>query len=378
MNIAYVCDEYPPQPVVGGIGVFTHTLAHALADAGHRVTVVGTGKQPGERDDRGVRVVTLAESTRRGVAWLIGRRRIYRWLKQAVRAGNIDIIETPEFHGLLPFTIRGCPVVVRLHLNSTTIARNAGQTVRPLHRWLEKRTLSAHANWIAVSRYILEETVGEYNVVPDRSTIIYNPVEKPTAEVGVPSELPEKYLIYVGTLSDRKGAYVLAEAARSFLLSDPELHVVYVGAIIEEGDLRSDQRIRRIVGKELAPRVHCLGFLDHATAIACMKRARVLAFPSRLESFGLVPVEAMSCGVPVVYSTLHAGPEVIDDGVTGLLADPHDPNDVAEKVQRLLNDTAFAAQLAENAREAVKDRFSLQRCVDETIAFYTVILREQK
>ena len=86
----------------------------------------------------------------------------------------------------------------------------------------------------------------------------------------------------------------------------------------------------------------------------------------------------MSCGVPVVYSTLHAGPEVIDDGVTGLLADPHDPNDVAEKVQRLLNDTAFAAQLAENAREAVKDRFSLQRCVDETIAFYTVILREQK
>ena len=82
-----------------------------------------------------------------------------------------------------------------------------------------------------------------------------------------------------------------------------------------------------------------------------MKKAELVAFPSKLESFGLVPVEAMACGTPVVYSNLHAGPEIVDDWITGLLADPYDPDDVAEKVTRILNDSQLSARLAVNAKK---------------------------
>ena len=199
-------------------------------------------------------------------------------------------------------------------------------------RRLEKRTLACHKNWIAVSKYILQTTLAEYNVKPARASIVYNPLPEPKKSAESPFRVPEDFVLTAGTVRDGKGAYVLAEAAVSFLAEHPGLHLVYIGDIVEENGLRSDERIRRILGKPLADRVHFTGPIDHDSVLACMKRAKVFAFPSKLEAFGLVPVEAMSCGVPVVYSKLHAGPEIIDDGITGLLADPYDPNDVAEKV----------------------------------------------
>ena len=236
-----------------------------------------------------------------------------------------------------------------------------------------------HRNWIAVSDWIGRETQKKFGLSSSSMSVVYNPVNSCEQQQGEAlAGLPKNFVLYAGTVSDRKGAFVLAEAGRLFLDKNSDLHLVYIGSLIIENGRRADETIRQILGKKLVNRVHFTGPVHHDVVIACMKRARVFAFPSKLEAFGLVPVEAMTCGVPVVYSTLHAGPEVIDDGVTGLLADPYSPADVAMNVMRLLDDASFAAQLSKNALKAVKERFSLQKSVDKTICFYKSVIFGKK
>jgi glycosyltransferase involved in cell wall biosynthesis len=378
MRIVYVCNEYPLHVQPGGIGIFTRTIAHGLVKGGHEVTVVGFGKRAGEWDDHGVKVVTLPESKTRGVAWFVNRRRLCEWLKAEARAGRTDIVEIPESHGLAPFSLPGQPTVVRLHLNTSTMARSAGRSPRRLLRSLERMTLSRHRNWIAVSGFVLEKTLGEYDIQPNRSQVIYNPVLELPTDAPVAISAPRDFVLYAGTVSDRKGAYVLATAARSFLADDPNLHLVYVGGLTVDNGRRADETIRGIIGQDLATRVQFTGPVAHEIVLAYMKAARVFAFPSKLEAFSLVPLEAMACGAPVVYSTQHSGPEAIEDGITGLLADPFSPEDVAEKVLRVLNDPALSNELVRNARNAVKSRYSLKRCIDDTLAFYEACISDRE
>lgn len=365
MRIVFLCNEYPPCASPGGIGVFTHTIAHGLVAAGHQVTVLGYGRNNVEWKDGGVRVVVLAQTMTRGVAWFVNRRRLYSWLKRHCLAKEIDIIETPEYQGMMPFKFPWCPVVVRLHTSFLAESR--------LQYILEHRTLKIHRNWIAVSDWIGRETEKKFNLRPTRLSVVYNSVTIPVVDGTSPLELPDHYVLYAGTVRESKGAVVLAEAARSFLAPNPDLHLVYVGGVTVENGRRADETIRQVLGDQFSERVHFTGPVEHELVLACMKKARVFAFPSKLEAFSLVPLEAMGCGVPVVYSTLHSGPEAIDDGVTGLLADPYSPSDVAKKVLLLLNDTGFAARLAKDGKQAVKERFSLNPCVDKTVAFYKTV-----
>ncbi|MGA2032737.1 MAG: glycosyltransferase family 4 protein [Thermoguttaceae bacterium] len=376
MKIVLICDEYPIQPVFGGIGVFTRALACGLAASGHAVTVVGVGHHAGEANDQGVRVVTLPKTSIRGIAWLVNRVRLLTWIRRRVRSGGIDIVEVPDHGGMLPFSVPRCPVVVRLHLSMTTVTRRARQRRSVLTRPLEKRTLSLHRNWIAVSNHVLKETVSEFGMQPDRCAVIYNPTCNDEKTTSPPAGLPGEYVLYAGTVNERKGAFVLAEAARSFLTAFPQLHLVYAGRMVTENGLPADDRIRQIVGPELACRTHCLGFLEHAKVLACMRQARVFALPSKLEACSLAPIEAMSCGTPLVYTTASEGPEVVQDGVTGLLADPNDSRDVALKVLCVLRDRNLAERLTHYAKRAVAERFSLSRVIDQTIIFYEMVRKE--
>jgi glycosyltransferase involved in cell wall biosynthesis len=324
--------------------------------------------------DGRIRVVTLAGSRLRSIGNLISRLRLRKWLSSRAAHGEIDIIEAPDYLGLVPFPIRGCPVVIRLHLTSTIICAHAEQAIPRGISAYEKRTLLENSNWIAVSNYILEETQKTFCVSPRRSAVIVNPVPPAPVAASQGPEVPSNYVLYAGQLSRRKGALVLAEAMRSLMGSRPDLHLVYAGAsVAREGPI--EQEIKQILGPALCERVHFLGHLDREKVLSCMRRARVFAFPSRLEAAGLVLLEAMSCGVPVVCTSYPPASLMVEDGATGLLVDPTSPSDIEEKIARLIDDSEFGKHLAAAAREQVAQRFSLESCLDATEGFYHECLR---
>jgi glycosyltransferase involved in cell wall biosynthesis len=373
LKITMVCNEYPPLPH-GGIGTFVHTVAHGLAGRGHDMTVVGFGREYAESKDHGVRVVQLEGSGLPYVGNLFSRIRLRRWLSKRAKAKEVDIVEAPEFCGYLPFGVDGCPVVIRLHQSNTAMRIAAGQRPSPGISYYERRTLCRNPNWIGVSRNIVDITKKTFTASPEREAVIYNPVARPPASLPDMPELPEKFILYAGAVTRIKGALVVAEAARELLAKHHDLHLVYVGGIrSDEQDIAG--RIAEIVGPGLMDRVLLLGHLGHDKVLACMRRARVFVFPSVLEALGLVVLEAMACGVPVVCTSQPPGPEIIEDGVTGLLAVPTSPSDFREKIALLLDDQGLASRIADNAKSAVFERFSLERCLDETERFYNSMIK---
>jgi glycosyltransferase involved in cell wall biosynthesis len=369
MKIVYVCNEYPPAQH-GGIGTFIHTIAHAFTEAGHTVTVVGWGEHATERDDAGVRVVTLGRGRIAKVSWLIDRIMLHRWLAGEVAAGRCDLIEIPEYEGPLPFPFTACPVVVRLHLSTTAIVRETGHRPRPGMYLTEYLTLRFHRRWIAVSDHALQLAIATFGLKPKETTTIYNPMALSHVGATVPAGLPDQFVLFTGSVSARKGAHNVAAAARIFLPRFPDLHLVYLGALLTESGIRADARIREIVGPELADRVHCYGRVDHATVTACMARARIFLFPSRLENNPMVVGEAMLSGVPVVTSTCGPFPEYLTENETGLMVPPDDPAALGAAVSRLLDAPEFARRMSIAAHRLVVERFSLAACKQASERFY--------
>jgi glycosyltransferase involved in cell wall biosynthesis len=308
---------------------------------------------------------------------LITRLRLREWLAARARDGALHLVEVPDYPGFLPFPVPGCATVVRLHQSSTVSHRLAGLKMSPGIRFYEKRTLAANPNWIGVSSHILGLTEEAFGLSPEKFAIIHNGIAPLPAAVE-PPDLPACFVLYAGQVSRRKGSLVLAEAAREFLPRHPDVHLVYAGGCLPEpGGPPIDRQIREILGS-LSSRVHFLGQLTREQTLACMRRALVFAFPALIDCFPLTVLEAMSAGVPVVFTSNPPGPEMIEDGVSGLLADPASPRDFAEKTGLVLENPGLAARVATQARKRVAERFSLEQCLKATEHFYQECLRQSR
>src|SRR5262249_39629939 len=152
--------------------------------------------------------------------------------------------------------------------------------------------------------------------------------------------------LFAGYVCGRKGAYAVAEAARLFLPPYPDLRLVYLGELADEGGVRADRQIREIAGPELSHRILCVGRVKRQTLLTTMRHAKVFVYPSRLETCGLVVGEAMLAGLPVVTSTGNPFPEYLTNEVTGLLVPPDSPAALGSAVRRLIDSPELAQRLS--------------------------------
>jgi glycosyltransferase involved in cell wall biosynthesis len=373
-RVVLICNEYPPSPHAG-IGTAVQTIARGLSHRGHSVTVVGLGGENKEHADGAIRVFTLKRDTRPLIGNLASRISLRNWLNDYIKKEGVDLVEVPDSSGLLPFGVKGCTTVVRLHLSYTAVNRVTGEKAGWAVSFFERQNLSRNCNWIAVSNHVRDLTQSAFGVTPRRCVTVYNPVLPPPTLLPDVPELPANYILYAGHVCRRKGADTLAEAAREALAENPDLHLVYVGGVFSEFGRPISEDILKIVGPNLAPRVHFFGRLDRQKVLTCMKRARVFAFPSQVEGFPMVILEALSCGVPVIYSKCPPGPEIIEDGVSGLLVDPLDAKSFGKAIGKVLNNPSLASALGETGHQRAGKLFGVEKCIDDTEQFYQTCLR---
>lgn len=149
--------------------------------------------------------------------------------------------------------------------------------------------------------------------------------------------------------------------------------------IVGDGLLRADlQREARARG--VADRVVFLGEMDNQDIIPYYHAADVFALASiaRSEAFGIVQLEAMACGKPVVNTRLASGvPFVSVDGVTGLTVPPADPEALSGAINLLLDDPGLRAEYGRAARRRVQQEFSLQKMVHRTLQLYSDVMNSQ-
>jgi glycosyltransferase involved in cell wall biosynthesis len=164
------------------------------------------------------------------------------------------------------------------------------------------------------------------------------------AGVGEPADPPE--VLFVGRLSAEKGILDLVQAAEGMPL-----------VVAGDGPLRA-----QVPG--------ALGFVPHHELGPLYERAAVVAVPSHREGFGVVALEAMAHGRPVVASAVGGLLDIVVDGATGLLVPPGDVAALRAALERLLADPELRRRLGAAGRERAREQFAWPAVTDATIAAY--------
>ena len=175
---------------------------------------------------------------------------------------------------------------------------------------------------------------------------------------------------HVGHFADHKGHRYLVEAVPAILRRFPDIKVVLVG----EGELRSEveAQVNRL---GIVKSVIFTGFRTDISSILASFDLFVL--PSHLEGLCTSVMDAMAVGLPVVATRTGGVPEVVEDGETGLLVPPRDPDALADGVLRMLNDPGLRYRMGQAGRRRVLDHFSADAMVEGTENIYYEILKKK-
>ena len=373
MHICYLCSEYPPGKH-GGVGSFTQTLARAMVARGHEATVVGVypADREAEERDRGVRVVRLPHSTIPKTGFLLNGRRIRDALRRIHRESRIDVLEGPELSlAVVPGAFPAAKVI-RMHGGHHFFAVTLGNRPRPWRSWQEVRSFGRADALCAVSRYVGETTRRLLRLADRPIEVLPNPVDPGLFQPrpGIPEE--DGLILFVGTVCEKKGVRQLIQAMPRVVEAVPRARLQVVGR--DWRDPKTGRSftagLRDLLPAHLAGHVDFPGSVEHASLPDLLARAQVCVYPSHMEALPVAWLEGLAMGKAVVASQTGPGPEVVEDGVSGLLCDPHDPSSIADRIIALLEDPGLRGRLATQARERVVRHFSIEVLAARNEMFY--------
>jgi glycosyltransferase involved in cell wall biosynthesis len=210
---------------------------------------------------------------------------------------------------------------------------------------------------IAVSECSKRDAVRLYNIRPDKIRVIYEGVDPQFAPVTDEARLsavrakynlPERFIVHVGTIEPRKNLPLLFD-----IIAQSDKHLVVAGKL---GWL-TQPILAKVKELGLEDRVTFTGFVADEDLPALISAATLLAMPSKYEGFGLPVLEAMACGTPVIASNTSSLPEV--GGDAALYARPNDPASWAQLIDRVWGDDELRASLREKGfKQAAKFKWA--------------------
>ena len=263
------------------------------------------------------------------------------------------------------------PVLFHLH------GGNFDQFLQALpdrRRQLVIRSLSRAARTIVLSE-AWKPLVSRF-APPERVVVLPNAIhcaEFAPALDRQPGPIPR--LLFLGMLSARKGLDELLRALLEVRREGIEFTAEIVGGEEVPGERARYAALYRAAGLE--DRVRFTGPLYGADKLAALRRADLFVLPSRAESFGIANLEAMAAGLPVVATRTGAIPEVVSDGVQGLLCEPGDAAGLAAALGRLLVDAELRHRLGRAARLRALD-FDWQSVAERLGSLYRSVLEERR
>ncbi|MDY0038810.1 MAG: glycogen synthase [Desulforhabdus sp.] len=400
MKIAILTNEYPPH-VYGGAGVHVEYLSRELAKLGdgkHQVEVFCFGEQKTTSAGLSVQGVDAAlQMAARDPRHLKLFDSLYKNLFLAEQVSGIDIVHChtwyTHFAGCLLKQMLSVPLVLTTHSLEPHRPWKEEQlgAAYKASTWIERIAYGEADGVIAVSQSMKIDVQSLYGVPAEKISVIHNGIDlsqyKSTPD---PSLLeayginPEKpFVLFVGRITRQKGISHFVDAI-NYLRPGSQV-VLCAGLpdteelgreIIQKVDLVRTRGTTEIVWiPQFLPKEHVIILYTHAALFVC---------PSIYEPFGIINLEAMACGTPVVASAVGGIPEVIEDNDTGLLVhfdhksetdfEPVRPDkfskDLASAIDSLLSNPERLEAMGIAARKRVEEHFSWTSIASRTLQFY--------
>lgn len=335
-------------------------LARCLAERGHRVVLFYDGADR-SLEDREANPGVCVWPSPRPTGW---RDAAFLWNRiQAERPGVL----VANFSAINLFTMLGwcARVPVRVvWLRTMTRAHDieAGSSRRwmRVQRWRRRWILGAATHVVANSAATALDAQDVYGVPREKCRVAFNAIADPHDRDPRLCEVPRSphKVVYTGRMIAIKGVDVLLRALADVRRSVPDLQVDLVGGRFEEY-----RRLAREIG--VADCCTFTGALANTEVLRRMASAAVTVVPSRSEAFGMVNIESMAVGTPVVASAVGGIVEVVRDGVDGLLVPPEDPAALAAGLVELLTRPDLRRRMGRDARARFLAEFEQRRAVEQ-------------
>lgn len=371
LRILFVVDS--PYPTLGGAEIQARLLAGELRRMGHDIRVLAPRRLPGqaqrERVD-GVEVFRLGHPRWKGLGALILNVRYAAWLLR--HQHRIDVIHIHMMHNLagaagwLKPWLR-VPVMVKI----SGAAEFRGGILDPdLRNKAKHRLLDRGARRLQAYQCISRETVGmvESAAYPsERLRLIPNAVD--VARFAFPQRRFDSAstVLFIGRHAPVKALDVLLQAwAR--LPRAPQARLILAGEGPQTPMLR---QMAQQLG--IAESVEFPGTIDDVAPL--LRRADIYVQPSHQEGLSNAVLEAMSASLPIVASRISGNEDLIDDGQTGLLVAPGDPQALAQAIGRLMESSALRSDLGLAAARKVEARYGLPTVIDSLLRTYRGLMR---
>ena len=398
MHIAIFSPSWPPGKSTNGIVTYVAQIKDEFAIRGHRVSLL-VGQVVDGQATSGIHVVEPAFLTR-----------VQRWAKTKVgfasdfvdsyakdiaavlarinEAEPVDVLEMEESFGWAAEVARRTriPTVVKLHGPAfMSLVDEELKSPSAIARIAQEGIALALARVVtSPARRTLDETIARYCLSPPICRHIVNPLTLPqSAPLWNLDACQPKTLLFVGRFDKRKGGDIVLRAFRQLLEAEPDLLLTFVGpdagVVGAEGrPIHFEEMRAALFTAEMSKRILFRGKLSPTEIYALRARAFAIIIASRWENQGYTALEAMLQGCPVVSSDAGGQGELIEHGISGLLAKTGSAEDLAAKIKMLLDDPEWAASLGRRAREYVLHTHSPATVVTQTLAVYAEAIADAR
>ena len=368
MNILIVCPYFYPDK--GGVENYVYNISKNLIKKGHSITVLCATKEGQDKTEilDGIKVIRQKQD------FIISNTAIklnlYFTLSKLLKKDKYDLINAhtpvPYYADIASYASKKnkVPFILTYHAGSLIKGKPVIDTISKVYQILEKRMLKNATKIITVTDFVKEKYLRNHK---EKIVIISPGVD---THRFVPKDSTKKEgLLFVGQLNEGhkwKGLKYLLDAM-ALLPKDIKLTVVGDGNLLSFYKTYAESKKLNVEFK---------GKISDNDLIVQLQISKILILPSysTAESFGMVLIEAMACGTPVIGSDIGGIPYVIKENETGLLVEPKNPKSIAKTIEKLYNDKQLWDKLKENGIKEVKEKYNWKIIVGKTEkAFKSVI-----
>ncbi|MCF0215181.1 MAG: glycogen synthase [Fibrobacteraceae bacterium] len=404
MKVALLTNEFPPE-IYGGAGIHVKFLSKELKKL-CEVEACCFGSQ--NETSKNLRAQGFGEKLKDSPT----DERFKKILKpldiNLQWAGNLQKVDVVHCHtwyshfgGVLVSRLMECPLILTTHSlepHRPWKSEQLGNGGYNMSCWIERTAYEAADGVIAVSEGMKRDVMNLYGVPEDRVKVIYNGIDPEFYQPTFNKKILEKYgidesrpfVLFVGRITRQKGISQLIQAIPQI---NKNAQVVLCAGAPDTQELANEcKHLIEEVQKTRDGVIWIQEMMQHEELRVLYSHATVFATPSLYEPFGIINLEAMSCGTPVVGSAVGGIPEIIVDGETGYLVplkavsetnfEPANPKafqtDFANKLNTILTNPELAKKMGEVSRKRAIDVFSWKSIAKQTFDFYAECIARYK
>jgi len=385
-KIAIVSSHFPGRT---GVGTAMWNYAQILSNRGHKVYFVTDSTRPNEDNftSDSIKILEIRPSMCfRSLIWSLGKR-IAPFFVTAVSAVDIEVVKFAssvknkltkiidkyhidtvlfpesfmEFIYFIPY--KKCRILITFHC-PRYLFQKIGISNAPINRYLnikENDCIPRADGWIAPSSAMADLAADYYKIERAKIEIIPTPLDIDIFHPNICNKKNDELRIcFVGRFSKEKGAEIIIDIIPKLMMNNPQISFTVVGNSHTPNKAKSqiDLLLEKLKSYSLENRFKWFQHLPHSELPDFFRNHSIFVSPTLFESFGISIVEAQACGLPVVVSNVGGVPEVINDGITGFLANLEDREDFCNKLEKLIQDSVLRKKMSLDAVEFVKQKFS--------------------